>query len=681
MHKVKTIMIITLMIVSTFTLATITSNGDQTPELYLSSNAAYNITANEYFQMRGDIWGDRIVWEDYRNDPTGVWGVPEYRNSDIYMYDLSTGETIRLTDHTSAQIKPSIWENYVVWEDYRHGNADIYYMDLNTMTEHRVTSHASDQISPRINNGRIVWLDYRGPDHMFGDIYMYDIQEEETLVISDGRFRKASPDIYGDIVVWTDYRNYWAGIYDTMKADIYMYDLTTGEESPLVEEDIHQRNPSIYMDTVTWIEYDGEKNNIYMKQIGENKTLVSAEPSNEESPRIYGNRIVYNERYYEGGTQVHGAIWLYNILEGTKTRLAKVDVGEVQGVVARFPAIYQDRVIWEERHLSSSENLTYQYDIYYRELGKEAPDILSVSVYSDTHDGNHRTEMILREGAYFTVTAEVIDVDGDLDEVLLEYNGQELNMEHVGTDLFSVTVIYDENMTAETVDLTVKAMDQEGFTATNEVLSVTFIENPPEITYVGVGTSPTDLSLETNYTIDPGNTLYFAADVIDPDHDLMAVYLILEGFNLTEDTFRMDETEQGRFEFQLEYVDTMTEGEKTAYVVAEDMRGNTDESEELRIFAAIPDDDDVDNDDENGSIGDDDIFDWLFMLLLFVLISVIIAIIFVYRKRKDEEEEVTEEETPLVPEVQEGVCPSCVEIIPAHSQECPHCGEVLETDT
>jgi beta propeller repeat protein len=53
-----------------------------------------------------------------------------------------------------------------------------------------------------------------------------------------------APAIYGDKIVWADFRN---GM-----GDIYMYDLTTGEERAICPDPGNQDDPVIYGDKIVW---------------------------------------------------------------------------------------------------------------------------------------------------------------------------------------------------------------------------------------------------------------------------------------------------------------------------------------------------------------------------------------------------------------------------------------------
>lgn len=72
-----------------------------------------------------EIYGDRIVYEDFGRDTTG--------NTDILMYDLSTGKTMFISPEDEIlsdpedpgisgnpyQVDPAIYNNRIVWADYR----------------------------------------------------------------------------------------------------------------------------------------------------------------------------------------------------------------------------------------------------------------------------------------------------------------------------------------------------------------------------------------------------------------------------------------------------------------------------------------------------------------------------------------------------------------------------------
>ena len=57
-----------------------------------------------------DIYGNRIVWQDWRNGPD---------NFDIYMIDLSNKKETKITAYSSGHYSPAIYGNWVVWMDSR----------------------------------------------------------------------------------------------------------------------------------------------------------------------------------------------------------------------------------------------------------------------------------------------------------------------------------------------------------------------------------------------------------------------------------------------------------------------------------------------------------------------------------------------------------------------------------
>lgn len=590
-----------------------------------------NISDNSSWQMNPAIWGDLIVWEDYRDDPRGGWASPGNRDSNIYLYNLSSGETKRLTQDDSSQIRPDIWENYVVWEDYRNGDPDIYMLDLNDGSSEpiRITPEGA-QRRPRIHGGRVVWEDYR--DHSYGDIYMYDIEGDEVYLISTSEpnslpIAKRNPDIYGDIIAWSDYRK------DRFTSDIYYYDLSLvdeggehyfkidhGYDSPaeraIADDDVHQHSPSVYEDTVVWTERSEGTNNVFMKTIGEEKQAVSTESSSENRPRIFGSRVVFYEMYYEDGKHTYDSIYSYDLIEEEKELVKRVELqeGDLTGVkYARNPVIHSNNIVWEERHPSDHDRLESQYDIYHTSLENEPPEIRWSKLESHTGEDGMELNVTLEEGAFVNVTAEVFDKDGDLEEVYvnsLELGITRQQMEMISKDVFNTQIPIEQK---GDFTLQVHAEDLAGNQVSHNVLSLSVVSPPPEVIFIGVGTAEDDLGEHVEFLLEEGNVLYFA---IELDREVESVRLVVEDYLPGGADMELSE---GRYTRAMPYMEEWTSGNKTAYMEIVDEDGRSFDSQELYIEAVEPEPDDP---EENGNI---------FYIIILIAVIIAAAVILVWK--------------------------------------------------
>ena len=150
------------------------------------------ITTNESEQFSPAIYEDRIVWTDWRNGDL-------YLNGDIYMYNISTSTETQITTNGSNQMWPDISGDKIVWTDERNGNEDIYMYDLSTSTETQITSNESNQYGSAIYEDRIVWMDERNSgsvvDNFFGgfDVYMYNLSTKDPPRNNIGNFLDCTP--------------------------------------------------------------------------------------------------------------------------------------------------------------------------------------------------------------------------------------------------------------------------------------------------------------------------------------------------------------------------------------------------------------------------------------------------------------------------------------------------------
>ncbi|MFA7691114.1 MAG: hypothetical protein WCY18_08530, partial [Methanofastidiosum sp.] len=114
----------------------------------------YNLKTGQGFQITDSgyagypaIYGDIVVWEDYRNDD-------ESGNSDIYGYNLKTGQEFPICKENRYQGSPAIYCDRVVWHDYRHGGGDIYIAYLDVVCETAKKSLPMDWIIKKFGLGK-----------------------------------------------------------------------------------------------------------------------------------------------------------------------------------------------------------------------------------------------------------------------------------------------------------------------------------------------------------------------------------------------------------------------------------------------------------------------------------------------------------------------------------------------
>ncbi|MEM3662717.1 MAG: clostripain-related cysteine peptidase [Sulfolobales archaeon] len=227
------------------------------------------------------IYGDKIVWEDYRSDWCG----------DIYMYDLTQQKEIPICTAPGYQGYPAIYGDKIVWHDWRNDDGDIYMYDLTQQREIPICTAPGVQWSPAIYGDKIVWEDARNREW---DIYMYDLTQQKEIPICTAPGDQLHPSIYGDKIVWHDWRN--GG------ADIYMYDLTQQKEIPICTAPGDQAVPAIYGDKIVWEDYRNGGADIYMWGIS--FASLSASKSVDKPLALIGKELLYTIKIKNEGIQL-----------------------------------------------------------------------------------------------------------------------------------------------------------------------------------------------------------------------------------------------------------------------------------------------------------------------------------------------------------------------------------------
>ena len=155
---------------------------------------------------------------------------------------------------------------------------------------------------------------------------------------------------------------------DVLSSELYTEGNSTATETtPVVEPMIietritnntsNQHSPAIYGDRIVWEDNRNGNADIYMYEISTRKeTQTTTNESEQWIPDIYGNRIVWEDTRNEGKD-----IYMYDLSTKKETRIT------TDSLLPWNPSIYGDKVVWTEN--PRDENYEdYDYDIYMYDL-------------------------------------------------------------------------------------------------------------------------------------------------------------------------------------------------------------------------------------------------------------------------------------------------------------------------
>lgn len=208
----------------------------------------YNLRNRGWKDFLG-VYNNKIVWQISHENGT---------LADIYAYDPDTQDATQITKTESDIDKFAIYDDRIVWRDQRNDNGtglntDIYLYNLSTSTETQITTNGSAW-SPKIYGDRIVYKDWRN-----NNIYLYNISTSTETLITKSESDHPVSAIYGNRIVWQDSRN---GNYD-----VYIYDLSSHKEIQITSNRSDQLNPAIYSDRIVWEDYRNPEESDYASGI------------------------------------------------------------------------------------------------------------------------------------------------------------------------------------------------------------------------------------------------------------------------------------------------------------------------------------------------------------------------------------------------------------------------------
>ena len=144
-------------------------------------------------QVNPAVDAGRVAWRDLR-DPG---------NGEIYVQNLETGETMRLTNDLFGQFFPDIRGDWVVWQDNREGQVEIFAYNLHEGREVRLTDGVGNKARPFIEGN---WVLYEEDSFAFetNNLHLLDIESRRSVPLTYDPANKSRAALVAGQVLWQE---------------------------------------------------------------------------------------------------------------------------------------------------------------------------------------------------------------------------------------------------------------------------------------------------------------------------------------------------------------------------------------------------------------------------------------------------------------------------------------------
>lgn len=271
------------------------------------------------FEARPEIDGDYVVW---------LGGT--VLNEDVYLRQISTGDTTNVSHNRAIGYILDVSGDYVLWQNYKY-KAFLY--QISTGDTKVVAKYSS---YPKIDGDYVVWCN---TEEHFSEVHLYQISTGITSQIAEVSNGMRRPEISGDYVVWATSSG--GGM------EVFLHQISENETTRIWHQEASIPHLKIVGDHVWWWSYEEGKS--YLYKISTNDFVEI--PGGSKDMQVHADHLAWSEEI-DGDKEV----FLHQISTGTTTQITDNTTDDL---------VYQvndDYVLWVQSSEPADEIYLYQIE-------------------------------------------------------------------------------------------------------------------------------------------------------------------------------------------------------------------------------------------------------------------------------------------------------------------------------
>jgi beta propeller repeat protein len=195
----------------------------------------------------------------------------------------------------------------------------------------RLTDSPTGQTFPSVSGARVVWADRRAPGSQV--IMLLDLATGDTTSLTPEGEESVLPTIDGDRVIY-------ARLPLTGDWQLLTYDLTTGVETTFsaIDRNIGLGRLALSGHRAAWHTNRDDNWDIYVFDFNTHQEIrLTTDPSDQADPAIFGDRVTWEDRRHSGSWW---DLYSYDFKTGITTRVTQATT------LGRASAVSADRIVW-----------------------------------------------------------------------------------------------------------------------------------------------------------------------------------------------------------------------------------------------------------------------------------------------------------------------------------------------